>query len=150
MTNRRKVIRDAEVSSAERIAERNKRTEMHLAIRRLAVAIRARAGGKWRSGAMRLAIRWWKRRNSVWKRCRRWKIIYFYTPVQDPDDKALLELCTPPPIYKPGVWRTMNVVLSAVNLITKIRFRVMCWFVLRHYSRNHHLNWILWEKHGFS
>jgi len=27
-------------------------------------------------------------------------MIYFYTPVQD--DKALLELCTPPPIYKPG------------------------------------------------
>jgi len=88
--------------------ERNKqRTEMHLAIRRLTV--RARAGGKWRSGAMRLAIRWWKRRNGVWKH-RRWKIIYFYTPVQDPDDKALLELCTPPPIYKPDVWRTMNVV----------------------------------------
>ncbi|CAL1678742.1 unnamed protein product [Lasius platythorax] len=28
--------------------------------------------------------------------------LFLYTPVQDPDDKALLELCTPSPIYKPG------------------------------------------------
>jgi len=50
-------IRDAEVLSAERIVERNKqRTEMHLAIC-LAVPTRARADRKWRSGAMRLAIR---------------------------------------------------------------------------------------------
>lgn len=34
---------------------------MHLAIRS-AISIRARAGRKCRSGAMRLAIRWWKRR----------------------------------------------------------------------------------------
>jgi hypothetical protein len=129
MTNRGKLLfgtrkfcrRNGEKTWRETEAEN---TEMHLAIRRLAVPIRARAGGKWRSGTMRLAIRWWKRRNGVWKRRRRWKIIYFYAPLQDPDDKALLELCTPPPIYKPGVWRTMNVVLSAANLIMKIRFRV--------------------------
>lgn len=57
-SEREVAVRDAEVSSAGRIVERNKRrTEMHLAQYVVwAVAIRARAGGKWRSGAMRLAI----------------------------------------------------------------------------------------------